>query len=44
MCRAAGEGGVGRKTFTVDRRFSEFQELHAELQPLLPCLTHESGE
>ena len=29
---------MGRKTFTVDRRFSEFQELHAELQPLLPSL------
>jgi len=37
-CRAAAEGGIGRKTFTVDRRFSEFQDLHAELQPLLPSL------
>ena len=37
-CRVAAEGGVGRKTFTVDRRFSEFQELHAEIQPLLPSI------
>ena len=37
-CRAAAEGGVGRKTFTVDRRFSEFQDLHTEIQPLLPSL------
>jgi hypothetical protein len=37
-CRAAAENGVGRKTFVVDRRFSEFQELHAEIQPMLPSI------
>jgi len=37
-CRASPEGALSKKTFTVDRRFSEFQELHAALQPLLPSL------
>ena len=37
-CRVTAEGGVGRKTFVVDRRFSEFQELHAEIQPLFQSI------
>ena len=37
-CRASVEGATTKKTFTIDRRFSEFEELHKALQPLLPSI------
>lgn len=37
-CRASVEGATVKKTFTVDRRFSEFEELHKALQPLIPSI------
>jgi len=36
--QASAEGGVGRETFTIDRRLSEFEALHTKIQPLLPSL------
>tara|TARA_B110001452_G_C15234915_1_gene427588 strand:- start:2646 stop:3389 length:744 start_codon:yes stop_codon:yes gene_type:complete len=37
-CRASLEGATMKKTFSVDKRFSEFEELHKALQPLLPSI------